>query len=197
MSFSEKIQILRKQKGISQEQLAEMLDISRQAVSKWELGESLPDVENIVKLSEIFGVSTDYLMKHESPQASAWESTTESRSSFDFDDEEDSGGGFAFNLRGVLTPLATLAFLVMGFYWNLWHPGWVVFVAAWLIGQVIDFFQTGNLKISFYGIAGILFIILGFIFGAWAYLWLLFIVAWVFDSAFKRSKPKKKKKKKS
>lgn len=65
MSISEKIQQLRKSRGLSQEQLAEKLDISRQAVSKWESGTSTPDIEKIVLMSELFEVSTDYLIKGE------------------------------------------------------------------------------------------------------------------------------------
>ena len=61
--LGEKIQILRKQKGISQEQLAAQMTVSRQAISKWELGESVPDVENVVQLSKIFNVTTDYLLQ--------------------------------------------------------------------------------------------------------------------------------------
>ena len=61
MSLAEKIITLRKQNGWSQEELAEHLEISRQAVSKWELGASIPDIDKIVKMSELFGVTTDYL----------------------------------------------------------------------------------------------------------------------------------------
>ena len=68
MSISERIQQLRKSNGLSQEQLAEKLDVSRQAVSKWESGASVPDVEKIVLISELFGVTTDYLMKDEAPE---------------------------------------------------------------------------------------------------------------------------------
>ncbi|MCL2405770.1 MAG: helix-turn-helix domain-containing protein [Defluviitaleaceae bacterium] len=64
MTLGEKIQILRKQRGMSQEQLAAKILVTRQAISKWELCESLPDVDNIVQLSEIFGVTTDYLLKN-------------------------------------------------------------------------------------------------------------------------------------
>jgi len=64
MTLGEKIQILRKQRGMSQEQLATKILVTRQAVSKWELSESLPDVDNIVQLSEMFGVTTDYLLKN-------------------------------------------------------------------------------------------------------------------------------------
>ena len=65
MSISAKIQQLRKSNGLSQEQLAEKLEVSRQAVSKWESGVSSPDMEKIVLLSELFEVSTDYLIKDE------------------------------------------------------------------------------------------------------------------------------------
>lgn len=63
MDISNKIQILRKDKGISQEELAEKLSVSRQAVSKWETGAAMPDIDKIVILSEIFNVTTDYLLK--------------------------------------------------------------------------------------------------------------------------------------
>jgi len=63
--LGEKIHQLRKGKGFSQEELASHLTVSRQAISKWELGESVPDTENIVQLSKIFNVSTDYLLNDE------------------------------------------------------------------------------------------------------------------------------------
>lgn len=63
MILSEKILSLRKKSGLSQEELAYQLDVSRQSVSKWESGASIPDLARILKLSEIFGVSTDYLLK--------------------------------------------------------------------------------------------------------------------------------------
>ena len=65
MRFEEKIVELRKQKGLSQEELAEQLGVSRQAVSRWELGQTLPDVPNLLQLCELFGVSADYLVRDE------------------------------------------------------------------------------------------------------------------------------------
>lgn len=65
MDLAEKISTLRKQRGWSQEDLAEQMDISRQSVSKWESRMSVPDLDKIVKLSVIFGVTTDYLLKDE------------------------------------------------------------------------------------------------------------------------------------
>lgn len=69
MSLGEKLSMLRKARGMSQEQLAEQLGVSRQAVSKWELNEAVPDVGRVVALSELFGVTTDYLLKSSSKAA--------------------------------------------------------------------------------------------------------------------------------
>lgn len=63
MNISDRIQSLRKTKGISQEQLADELGVSRQAVSKWESGQSMPDIEKIILMSEYFKITTDYLLK--------------------------------------------------------------------------------------------------------------------------------------
>lgn len=63
MNLSEKIRRLRKKRGISQEQLAQLLEVSRQSVSRWEAGQTLPELEKVVLLSEVFDVTTDYLLK--------------------------------------------------------------------------------------------------------------------------------------
>lgn len=71
MTLFEKIPALRKARGLSQEELAEQLGVSRQAVSKWESGQSLPDLDKILALSEFFGVSTDYLLKANGTESAA------------------------------------------------------------------------------------------------------------------------------
>lgn len=62
MKLSDKIVGLRKSKGMSQERMAEKLNVSRQAVSRWEKGTALPDSANILQLSKLFGVTADYLL---------------------------------------------------------------------------------------------------------------------------------------
>ena len=62
MKLSDKIVKLRKMKGISQEELAEKLNVSRQAISRWEVGSAQPDSANILQLSKLFGVTADYLL---------------------------------------------------------------------------------------------------------------------------------------
>ncbi|CRZ33848.1 transcriptional regulator with XRE-family HTH domain [Herbinix hemicellulosilytica] len=63
MIFSEKLQLLRKNKGLTQEELAEKLDVSRQAVAKWESGQGYPDIANLIQISNLFNVTIDYLVK--------------------------------------------------------------------------------------------------------------------------------------
>ena len=65
MLLSEKIMSLRKRNGWSQEELAQQLGVSRQSVSKWESMASMPDIQKIMSMSELFGVSIDYLLKDE------------------------------------------------------------------------------------------------------------------------------------
>lgn len=62
MGFKEQIQTLRKSRNLSQEKLAEIIGISRQAVAKWEMGQSYPDVEKLIELSKLFNVSIDRLV---------------------------------------------------------------------------------------------------------------------------------------
>ena len=65
MTLSDKIIRERKKNGWSQEELAEKVNVSRQAVSKWEAGQSVPDLDKILQISNLFGVTTDYLLKYE------------------------------------------------------------------------------------------------------------------------------------
>ncbi len=62
MKLSDKIVGLRKSNGMSQEELAEKLNVSRQAISRWEMRSALPDTTNILQISKLFGVTTDYLL---------------------------------------------------------------------------------------------------------------------------------------
>ncbi|MBQ3481187.1 MAG: helix-turn-helix transcriptional regulator [Oscillospiraceae bacterium] len=79
MILADKIIEQRKKNGWSQEELAEMLDVSRQSISKWEGAQSVPDMGRIVRLSQLFGVSTDYLLKDEMEQADGAPSAEDER----------------------------------------------------------------------------------------------------------------------
>lgn len=68
MTLGEKIQELRRRNGMSQDTLAEILDVSRQAVSKWERDEAMPETDKIIRIAKAFSVSTDYLLLNEMPR---------------------------------------------------------------------------------------------------------------------------------
>lgn len=79
MNFNNRLYQLRKQKGFSQEELANRLNVSRQTISKWEVGDSTPDMEKLIAISDLFNVSLDNLItgKEDEPQI-----TTETKSDF-------------------------------------------------------------------------------------------------------------------
>lgn len=76
MSFAENLKILRKEKYLSQEQLAEIMDVSRQAVSKWEQGSGYPETEKLIELAKKLDVSLDVLLLDKTPVTDIKEETT-------------------------------------------------------------------------------------------------------------------------
>jgi transcriptional regulator with XRE-family HTH domain len=85
MNFAEKLKTLRKQKGISQEQLAEKIYVSRQAITKWESGNGIPDIENLIAISALFNESLDSLLSEEKSLISKNEFLYNSRTEYDLD----------------------------------------------------------------------------------------------------------------
>lgn len=77
MILADKIIYLRKKSGMSQEELADKIGVSRQAVSKWESMQSIPDLDKILKMSKLFNVSTDFLLKDEIEMEEAREESVE------------------------------------------------------------------------------------------------------------------------
>lgn len=113
MTFGEKLQMLRARRGLSQDALAEVLDVSRQAVSRWERNETLPETEKVIRLSRYFSVTTDYLLldEVESPAANENKRTPAA------------GLGMWFSRRGWLLGVG-LAVLGGGWLLRLIAGGW-------------------------------------------------------------------------
>ena len=114
MKFCDRILMHRKRLGLSQEALADQLGVSRQAVSKWEVGSAMPDPGNIVALAKIFGISTDELLIDEPIQQESCTSTQK--------DLLDRLPGFVQRiarkygwLAGVYMTLVGMGFLLIGF----------------------------------------------------------------------------------
>lgn len=85
MTFAEKLKSIRKQAGMSQEKLAEKIGVSRQAVTKWETGAGIPDIENIMSISALFDISIDELMSHKKGEKKSSEYLYESITEYDID----------------------------------------------------------------------------------------------------------------
>lgn len=85
MTFAEKLKSIRKQMGISQELLAEKIGVSRQAVTKWETDAGIPDIENIISVSNLFNISIDELLSNEITAPNTTEYLFESITEYDID----------------------------------------------------------------------------------------------------------------
>ncbi len=104
MTFAEKLKSIRKQAGMSQEQLAEKLGVSRQAVTKWETDAGTPDIENIMALSALFDISIDDLLSNEKGEKKTEDYLFESVTEYDIDEPKrydmKFGGAKQFILSG-------------------------------------------------------------------------------------------------
>lgn len=104
MTFAEKLKCIRKQSGLSQEQLAEKLGVSRQAVTKWETDAGIPDIENIMAISALFDISIDELLSNEKGAKKTTEYLFESVTEYDIDEPKrydmKFGGAKQFILSG-------------------------------------------------------------------------------------------------
>ena len=137
MKLSEKIVTLRKQKGWSQEELADKLNVSRQAVGKWETETALPEVDKILQMATLFEVSTDCLLKDDmslpTQQAPAAQNTSAKRKS-----ARVKKIGSLFN--SIIWLIAVAVYFTWSFLSGAWGISWVVFVATAIltaIGNVI------------------------------------------------------------
>lgn len=109
MIFADKLIELRKKSGLTQEELAEKMDVSRQSIAKWEGAQSIPDLSRILKLSELFGVSTDYLLKDDLVEAEHTAGTGEEGSLRRVSMEE--AGRFLTSRRKAAMPIAIATLL--------------------------------------------------------------------------------------
>lgn len=140
MDFSEKILTLRKGRDLTQEQLAEKLNVSRQSVSKWESGQAVPELDKIIALSQIFEVTTDYLLKpSEIDELSVKTEMLEKQQQQILDREQRRSRIVRSALYSVVIYLIFFAVYFVGhFYFEIWNPS-VVF-AEFLAATAIVIF---------------------------------------------------------
>jgi len=170
----------RKQHGFSQEELAEKIGVSRQAVSKWERAEASPDTDNLILLAKIYGVTLDTLLNvapiPEEPLADTPEVDQEDQP--DAEPETNSSG----KLKGwEIFPwpiLCSILYLLMGFLDILggWGIGWLIFLTVPLYYTLGTAIRTRNGEAFAYPVlVTLIYLILGYSTGWWHPGWVLFL----------------------
>ena len=124
---------LRKEHHLSQEELAEKIGISRQAVSKWERAESSPDTDNLIRLSKLYHISIDELLRtsdEEEPIISLCpqEPTIGNNDSPSTNPKSTQKHKDNAMSKFPYPVLVTIIYLAIGLILNKWHPGWLVFL---------------------------------------------------------------------
>lgn len=196
IEIADRLCAYRKHFGYSQEQLAEKIGVSRQAVSKWERAEASPDTDNLILLSEIYGVTLDDLLNtdpvRKSENTVQADDVSEDKVSFNKDiHEEENGhvhtdkdGNIAFEAnespflkqwnRFPWALLCCAAYLIMGFCDILggWGRGWMVFLTIPLYHSLGHAVAEHNPRHFYYPVLILLiYLFLGF----WHYSWVLFL----------------------
>lgn len=184
MNIGEKIKELRKTKNLSQETLADVLNVSRQTISKWETGESNPDFDKIVPLCDFFGISTDELLKGEKfylERSIVKEKTKNKALTISLCiiifvvmmilviTIDEVGGNDPLTAAILLIGLGAISIILV--YYNLSKP---------IIEKAPPKAPTNDKKRLVYSIINMLSIIIyflySFFFNAWAYSWIIFII---------------------
>lgn len=209
LELAERLIALRKEHHLSQEQLAEKLGLSRQAISKWERAEAAPDTDNLIALAALYEMSLDDLIQtgrtREKKKESVHigfngihvenerESVHIGLSGIHVEDAENSVHLGKEQLRhlhqksaqqhraerligGITALLIALAYFLMGGIWNLWHPGWLVFLLIPIISSLIDAIRAKNPHHFAWPVfVTLIFLYIGLLKGCWHPTWAIFI----------------------
>ena len=150
MKFHEKLYAVRKKAGMTQNDLAEKMNVSRQAVSRWEMGTAMPDVENLVAMSDLFGVSLDYLLKDHAASAQQAEMLDIQHEKAEKEKSDQKG---SWLLIPIAMPLIGLSFLINGWLFEkdiLWNIGFFLLGLSLVvlgIGFVAELIYSGIKRI--------------------------------------------------
>ncbi len=185
--FGDNLYTLRKQKGISQDEFAESLGVSRQAVSKWERNEAYPDTENLMAIARFFNVTIDSLINTpiapESKVVKYDEELKDASVNDDFDDEDDdeklkqtSKAAYIWN-SVPFAIIATVAYLLLGFFVDGgWEIGWTVFVLIPVYYSITDCIRKKSVSCFNYPVfVTFIFLLFGMLYGIWHPLWIIYL----------------------
>lgn len=194
---------LRRDHGFSQEELARCLGVTRQAVSKWECGESSPDTDNLIALSELYDITLDELLHDRGVSSNAvdaeikaseaaYSETASPETAHDAGGIDPSNplpnGSFYDHLermrhnRFPYPVLVAFGYLVLGFAFHLWHPGWLIFLTIPL--YYLPASQRSPLKLLGHPVmVTLIYLLLGCCCNLWHPGWLVFFAIPILNAA--------------
>lgn len=205
---------LRKKAGLSQEELANKLGISRQSVSKWERAESSPDTDNLICLAKIYNVSLDEILNTdetiEEIAKSAKKRTDEKIQIIKGDKCMIINGKgttyvprFSQRQKRKISKMhkfpypifVTIIYLILGSLFNWWHPGWLLFLTIPLYYTLVEAIAKKSALIFAYPVlVTIVFFILGFYYNWWHPGWVIFATIPLYYSLISFGKDRNSKK---
>lgn len=212
--FGDNLYALRKQKGLSQDEFASKMGVSRQAISKWERNESYPDTENLIAISRFFNISIDDLI-NKSIDDSMGEESSSTNDHMVISDQENNDdnkdyGDNDYDETNTYNKLATsllinlpypiiitIAYLLLGFLTDDgWMIGWTLYVTIPIYYSVIDCIKRKRVTPFNYPVfTTFIFLLLGMAFHIWHPLWIIFLtipayypIAAAIDRAIKGNK---------
>lgn len=205
---------LRKKNNLSQEELANKLSVSRQAVSKWERAEAAPDTDNLIKLARLYKISLDELLLSDNEFLNEIDKEIEnSKPSDDLDgirikkdDKEIIIGSDRMQIIGrngeksnydksiyyfkrtslaIISSLCIIGFFLYGFITEKWYVAWLFFLGIPLISSIVIAIRFKKIKYFNYPtFVTIIFFLLGFIYGIWTDAWIVFLTIPLFYLLF-------------
>lgn len=199
LKIAEKLQAHRKAHGYSQEELADLLNVSRQAVSKWERGEASPDTDNLIALAKIYNITIDQLINGESEVEVVVEDKDEGKAQEtvknegeaeiveviqeEDDDEDDDEKKLSAGQRATLaivggsaSLILTMIYLIVGFCFDLWHPTWILFMMIPVVASFADAIVKKDVKHFAYPVlVAAIYVLIGFLTGLWHPCWAIFL----------------------
>ncbi len=211
IEIANKLQKLRKENGYSQEELADKLGISRQAVSKWERAESSPDTDNLIILAKLYNVSLDELLSTDESIDEIRQSTIETNNENHIrltDDEGQTleikdnkikfynkdGSEEKFNKKraiflsitdSIIALLTLIAYLLWSIIANAWYVSWVLWILMPAVMSIFEAFAKKRItKFVYPCFITALYCFLGMQYNLWHPYWILFITIPVFYVVF-------------
>ncbi len=170
-----KLQQLRKEHGLSQEELANKLNVSRQAVSKWERGEATPNTDNLIQLAKLYNTSLDQIVANENNENSPVLEKPKRKLKTDM----------VALITAIIFPATVTIYLLLGCLWGLWHPGWIIFFSIILVPSLVTAVKKKKGSIFCFPIFILaIYLCLGFIWNLWHPGWIIFLFVPIIPSLF-------------